>query len=263
MGKMTQKELQDYLKRSQTIILPYGVVEQHGYHLPLDTDIRNACEISRRIARELDCIVAPSVNYCFSGGTLNGTINIKPNTFSNMIGEIIESLATQGFLNIIIIPGHGGTESLLHLQESLRILKWLNPTLKETLIMLSPPWEFSETWMNIISESDFHAGKAETSLIKYWSPEIVKDKITLDEKVIAERLRDNPDSFQKRTFLSKSKYEIPNTEQHHDIKIGVIGYPNEYSIEIGKTITSQILKNLVFAIKNAIAEADKCRCKVS
>jgi creatinine amidohydrolase/Fe(II)-dependent formamide hydrolase-like protein len=42
MGEMTVLEVKEYLKTNKTIILPYGVVEQHGYHLPLDTDIRNA-----------------------------------------------------------------------------------------------------------------------------------------------------------------------------------------------------------------------------
>ena len=41
MGAMTVQEVRTYLKTKRTIIFPYGVVEQHGYHLPLDTDIRN------------------------------------------------------------------------------------------------------------------------------------------------------------------------------------------------------------------------------
>jgi len=127
MGEMTVGELQQYLKTNRTIILPYGVVEQHGHHLPLDTDIRNAEILGAKLAEKLGCIVAPTLNYCFSGGMLTGTVNVKPNTFSNMMGEIVESLTLQGFENILILPGHGGSESLLHLKESLRILKWLNP----------------------------------------------------------------------------------------------------------------------------------------
>ena len=103
MGEMTVNELQEYLKTSQTIILPYGVVEQHGYHLPLDTDIRNAEIMGAKLAEKLGCIVAPTLNYCFSGGMLTGTINVKPNTFANLVGEIIESLALQGFKNILIL----------------------------------------------------------------------------------------------------------------------------------------------------------------
>ena len=117
MGEMTVAEVNAYLQCNKTIILPYGVVEQHGYHLPLDTDIRNAEIMSLKIAEQLGCIVAPTLNYCFSGGLLTGTINVKPNTFCLLVGEIIESLARQGFENIIINPGHGGSESMFALKE--------------------------------------------------------------------------------------------------------------------------------------------------
>ena len=108
-------EVQKYLETSQTVIIPYGLSEQHGAHLPLDVDIRNCDFVSAKLAEKLGCITAPTLNYTFSGGMLPGTINVKPNTFSNLVGEIIESLALQGFENFIIVPGHGGSESLLHL----------------------------------------------------------------------------------------------------------------------------------------------------
>ena len=136
MQDMTFPEVKEYLKTNKTIIIPYALSEQHGAHLPLDVDIRNCNFVSAKLAEKLGCITAPTLNYTFSGGMLPGTINVKPNTFSNLVGEIIESLALQGFENFIIVPGHGGSESLLHLKESLRILKWLNPALKEC----SAPW---------------------------------------------------------------------------------------------------------------------------
>ena len=259
MGEMTVKELQEYLKNNRTIIFPYGVVEQHGYHLPLDTDIRNAKVMGEKIARELRCIVAPSLNYCFSGGMLEGTINVKPNTFSNMVGEIIESLVLQGFENIIIIPGHGGSESLFHLKESLRVLKWLNPALKDTMILMAALWDFSETWTSLFKSRDYHGGDAETSLIKHWMPEVVKEEVVLDEDEIAEMLRNDPDSYQKRTSFTKLGHEIPHTEQRESVKVGVMGYPNKSCAETGKKITNEILDGIVPVLKDAIATADKCR----
>ena len=259
MGEMTVKDLREYLKNNRTIIFPYGVVEQHGYHLPLDTDIRNATVMGEKLARELGCIVAPPLNYCFSGGMLEGTINVKPNTFSNLVGEIIESLALQGFENIIIIPGHGGSESMFHLKESLRILKWLNPSLKDTMILMAPLWDFSPTWTALFKNKDYHAAEAETSLIKHWTPEVVREEVVLDEAEIAEMLRNDPDSYQKRTAFTKLGHEIPNTEQSEKVKVGVMGYPEKSCIETGKKITQEILKNAVPVLKDAIATADQCR----
>ena len=152
MQDMTFPEVKEYLKTNKTIIIPYALSEQHGAHLPLDVDIRNCDFMSAKLAEKLGCIVAPTLNYTFSGGMLPGTINVKPNTFSNLVGEIIESLALQGFENFIILPGHGGSESLLHLKESLRILKWLNPALKDTLILLTQLWDFSPSWTELFAE---------------------------------------------------------------------------------------------------------------
>ena len=174
MQDLTVSELQEYLKTNQTVILPYALCEQHGFHLPLDTDIRNAEFCSKALAEKLGCIVAPVLNYTFSGGMLAGTINVKPNTFANLVGEVIESLVLQGFRNIIILPGHGGSESLLHLKESLRILKWLNPALKDTLILLTQIWDFSPTWTRLFDTQDYHASDAETSLLLHWCPEVVR-----------------------------------------------------------------------------------------
>lgn len=259
MGEMTVNELQLYLKRNRTIIVPYGVVEQHGHHLPLDTDIRNAEIMGAKLAEKLGCIVAPTLNYCFSGGMLTGTINVKPNTFSNLMGEIVESLALQGFQNIIILPGHGGSESLQHLKESLRILKWLNPALKDTMIMMVQLWNFSPTWLKLFKTRDYHAGEAETSLIKYWTPEAVRGKITLDEPAVAEMLRDDPDSYQKRSSFTGLNDEIQFTEQRREVKVGVMGYPEKASAATGRKITEEILANASPVLKKAIAQAEKAR----
>jgi len=259
MRLMTVEDIQAYLKTNKTIILPYGLCEQHGYHLPLDTDIRNAEYISAALAEKLDCLVAPCLNFTFSGGMLPGTINVKPNTFSNLVGEIIESLTIQGFRNFIIIPGHGGSESMLHLKESLRILKWLNPALADDLIMLCPIWDFSPTWTKLFRERDYHAAWAETSLMLHWCPEVVRKKIRMDEPDVAERLRDDPDSYQKRVSFTDLKQEVVQTSQREDVKIGVMGYPEKATAAFGAKIEAEFLKNATRELTKAIKDADKAR----
>jgi creatinine amidohydrolase len=256
----TFEEVAEYLKANQTIILPYALSEQHGAHLPLDVDIRNADFLSAKLAERLGCLTAPTLNYTFSGGMLPGTINVKPNTFSNLVGEIIESLHTSGFRNFIILPGHGGSESLLHLKESLRILKWLNPALQDTLILLTQIWDFSPSWTKLFDEQDYHAAWAETSLMLHWCPEVVrKDRIKLDVPEVAERLREDPDSYQLRESFTDLKQEIIQTSQRTDVKIGVMGFPERASAEFGAQIEAEFLDNATPAIQNAIAAADQAR----
>ncbi len=259
MRHLTVKDVQEYLKTKQTVIIPYALCEQHGYHLPLDVDIRNAEYSSLALAKRLDCLIAPVLNYTFSGGMLPGTINVKPNTFSNLVGEIIESLSLQGFRNFIIIPGHGGSESMFHLKESLRILKWLNPALHDDLILMLPIWDFSPTWTELFRQQDYHAAQVETSLLLHWCPEVVREEIVLDEPEVAERLRSNPDSYQHLESFTDLKQEIVNTSQRTDVKIGVMGYPQKASAELGAKIEGEFVENAAAAIGDAICKADEAR----
>ena len=262
MQDLTVLELQNYLAnaRHKTIIIPYALSEQHGYHLPLDVDIRNAEFCSRKLAEKLDCLIAPVLNYTFSGGLLTGTINVKPNTFSNLVGEIIESLALQGFDNFIILPGHGGSESMLHLKESLRIQKWLNPMLKNKMILMTPIWDFSPTWLELFNTRDYHAAMAETSLLLHWCPEVVrKDMLQTDVEEVAERLRSDPDSYQLRESFTELPQEVVQTSQRTDVVVGVMGYPEKASAELGAKLESEFLENASKAILQAIADADEAR----
>jgi creatinine amidohydrolase len=259
MRLLTVAEIRRRMTETNTVIIPYALSEQHGHHLPLDTDIRNAEYAARGLAERLGCLIAPTLNYTFSGGMLPGTINVKPNTFSNMIGEIIESLSRQGFRNFIILPGHGGSESMFHLKESLRILKWLNPSLRDDLILMLPLWDFSPTWTALFEQRDYHAAQAETSLMLHWCPEVVRTDIAMDEPEVAERLRSNPDSYQQLESFTALKQEIIQTSQREDVKVGVMGYPEKASAELGAKIESEFLENASRAVAEAIRQADAAR----
>ena len=261
MGEMTVKEIREYLKTNQTIIVPYGVVEQHGYHLPLSMDIHNAEVPAYVLAEKIGCIVAPPLNYCFSGGQLPGTINVRPVTFCQMMCDIVEALAAQGFKNILIYPGHGGSESLAQLKEALRILKWLNKSLEDIMIMILRRGDF---WLRekepCMTGGDFHAGDAETSLMLAYRPHLVRlDELELDEPELAEKMRHDQDAYQICTTLSGEKQEIPTTRQRPEIKVGVMGYPELATAERGVENVENAITPMAEMLKKAIATADENR----
>ena len=105
MEKMTVRELQAAMEQTKTVIIPTGVVVQHGFHLPLSTDSLNSVMPTVLAGDRLNAVVAPSVNYCFSGGELLGTVNVSPNTFGLYISEIVSEFVRMGFENIIILCG--------------------------------------------------------------------------------------------------------------------------------------------------------------
>ncbi|OGV45296.1 MAG: hypothetical protein A2017_08830 [Lentisphaerae bacterium GWF2_44_16] len=260
MGEMTVKEVREYLKSNQTIIFPYGVVEQHGYHLPLSMDIHNAEILAYKMAEKLDCIVAPCLNYCFSGGQLPGTINVKPNNFSNMVCDIMEALVNQGFLNIMVVPGHGGSESLLHLKESLRILKWMNPAMHKAMIIFIRRGDYSKRSMESLHAKDYHAGETETSLMLAYRPELVRmDEMEMDEPAIAEMMREDPDAYQLRTSFTGLKQEIANTAQRPEIKVGAMGHPERAKAETGIANTEDAIAGMIPVLKKALATAEEAR----
>jgi creatinine amidohydrolase/Fe(II)-dependent formamide hydrolase-like protein len=126
--------------------------------------------------------------------------------------------------------------------------------------MLVPIWDYSPTWFSLFETKDYHAAMAETSLLLHWSPEVVrKDKVALDSFEIAERLRQDPDSYQLRESFTDNPHEIVQTGQREDVKLGVMGYPEEASAEIGRRIEEEFVKNAGDALLKALAEADAAR----
>lgn len=250
MSNMTVEEVRDGLKVMKTIIVPVGVVEQHGYHLPLSTDIHNAVEMAERISAASGCFVAPSLNYCFSGGTLPGTINLSPHTFSLVLTDIFRSLVVQGFKTIIVLPGHGGTENTRAAYDAAENFQRLDPHLQGITIAFVPFWELSPTFMKCFDEGDFHAGKYETSLMLHLKPELVKmHKARLDDDDVLAIMRTDQDAFLVRHKKVESKYVVPKLTQNPGIQVGVMGDYKGASAELGETITNECVAALASMVK--------------
>jgi len=240
MYDMTLKEVREGLKEMKTVIVPVGVVEQHGYHLPLSVDILNAVEMASRVSDICGCFVAPPLNYCFSGGTLSGTINLSPQVFSLVIMDICRSLISQGFKNVVILLGHGGTENMKAAYDALENFQRLSPEIEDITLSLIPFWEFSPTFMQALPEGDFHAGKYETSLMLYWKLELVRmDQAELDNPELVARMRQDQDAYQHKHKNFDSKYVVPRITQVPEMEVGVMGNFEGANAALGKQIVEE------------------------
>lgn len=240
MYNMTVEEVRDGLKQMETIILPVGVVEQHGYHLPLSVDIHNAVEIGRMVSEETGCFVAPPIHYSFSGGTLPGTINISPQCFSMVVMEICHALVEMGFKNIVILLGHGGTENVRAAYDAAENFQRLRPKLTGISISVVPFWEVSPTFMKGFAEKDFHAAKYETSLMLYWKPEMVKmNKARLDKPHLTKMMAEDQDAFLQKSKIVDSQHVVPKLVQHPEIEVGVMGNYEGASAEFGRILAQE------------------------
>ena len=246
MEELTVKEMGSVMEKTKTVVIPVGLPEQHGFHLPLGTDILNAVIPPRIAGDRLNAVVAPSVNYCFSGGELMGTINVSPNTFGIYMSEICSEFIRLGFKNIVILLGHGGSENTDALKSTLQmLLRRDKDRTKDVAIAMMDVQELSPTGMKAVEEHDYHAGLIETSNMMYWRPDMVRDEIVLDEKEIAESLRTDPDWYAIHEKVVDNPFVIESVHQREEIKVGVMGYPEKANRELGEKVSGEIVDNLV------------------
>jgi creatinine amidohydrolase len=108
LGEMTNPEVETFLEKHHTIIVPTGATEQHGPHAPLLTDVLIPQEIARRAAPRIGALVAPPINYALSYPHVGftGLVHIRIPTFMSMIEDLCVAFANSGFKRIIFLNGH-------------------------------------------------------------------------------------------------------------------------------------------------------------
>jgi len=89
LGELTNSELESWLEKSSTVIIPVGAVEQHGPHSAMLTDVIIPTEIARRVAPRLEALVAPPVSYALSypHTGFRGVAQIRIPTFMALIED--------------------------------------------------------------------------------------------------------------------------------------------------------------------------------
>lgn len=148
---------------SRTLIVPLGATEQHGPHLPLDTDTRIATAWSEELGRRLDdAVVAPTLPYGSSGEhqSFVGTLSIGQEALHHVVVELVRS-AGHHFERVILVSGHAGNaQPLMSAVEQLQLEG-------HDVTALLPR----------IDGADAHAGHTETSLMLALAPEQVRTEL--------------------------------------------------------------------------------------
>ncbi|MGN0316159.1 MAG: creatininase family protein [Fusicatenibacter sp.] len=202
MMGMTYEEVETAVLRDAVVLFPIGVVEAHGPHLPLGTDLftslNQALEIKRYFDREgRACIVAPPFYF---GGTkamtrqFAGTFTSSKETIVSAVKDILASLDRFGFSKTVFLNAHGDdlqrTAMLQALIESNQVLKmrsywpeyaddieYLGFTGEEDYLLKITPMQLDEAfeiekWPE--DEFDIHAAAFETALMTDICPDMIR-----------------------------------------------------------------------------------------
>jgi len=152
----------DVGRRRPILLVPLGSTEQHGPHLPLDTDSRVAVAVCHRVAAvaTVGVMVAPALAYGASGEHQGfpGTLSIGREALAAVVTELGRS-AGSDYRLVLFVNGHGGNAEALAgamatLEGEGRPVRSWSPTVRD--------------------DSDSHAGRVETSLLLALAPELVR-----------------------------------------------------------------------------------------
>src|SRR5580693_3177223 len=244
--ELTSADFRDAIAQAQgTCLLPFGILEKHGPHLPLGTDLLDVRYAALHAAAQEYAVVFPEYYFgqIFEAKHEPGTVAYSRELQLKLLQETTDEMARNGCKKIVIVNGHGGNESMLPFFAQSQLEKPHD-------YVVYVQWGRDEPKGGPQKKDalDMHAGQSETSTMMISHPELVH----------LDRAASESGADQKRVNL-------PN-----DVYTGIWWYarfPNHYSGE-GALATKELgewnMKNWIAAIVEAIraAKADEQSLKI-
>jgi len=162
---MTWPRVQEQIKICPVAIVPIGATEQHGYHLPLGTDIFLAERLASIISDQIGALVYPSLNFGYSWvwRDIPGTVSLHQEHLRLLLIDIVKSVERYGISVLVFLNGHEANGATIKYaireaqdETKVKLLGMFYPGLQEIYQthMESPTWN-----------GMFHACEFETSLM--------------------------------------------------------------------------------------------------
>lgn len=209
------------------VLVPVGSVEQHGPHLPLDTDTEIAVAVAEAVAATVggEALVAPALSYGSSGEhqAFAGTSSIGTETLGLVVIELVRSMSTWAG-RIVFVNAHGGNLAALS---------------KAVFQMIAE--EHDVAWVPCATESvDLHAGLTETSLMLHLRPSAVRlERAEVGEtRPLAEIL---PQLVEGGVAAVSSN--------------GVLGDPTGATADDGQRILDAIVADVIARLEQGVADS--------
>jgi creatinine amidohydrolase len=237
-AKLSWPQVNEAADAGKVALLPVATYEDHGLHLPIDTDVLIADAVCRRTAELVpdDLVLLPCIPFGYSPHHIDGpgTLTIRWDTFIEYVRQVTNSLAYHGFRKILILNGHGSNRPVLDMAARLTVVD--NPDVQcgmlswwDMLRVKAAVAEFRE------SEWTGHACELETSVYLAVDPDNVD--MALARKDINPRMSRHfwsdlvdrrPDGYGTKVYMTDYWSTVSET--------GTWGDPTVASAEKGEAI---------------------------
>jgi len=219
-------------------VIPLGIIEKHGPHLPLGTDLFESREASLTAAKKEYAVVYPPyfVGQIFEARHQPGTIAYSNELMWKMLEETCDELSRNGLKKIVLVNGHGGNTSFLQYFCQSQLAS------KKDYIVVLFQEESNPTYSKEIeslkkAKLDGHAGEEETSMMTYIRQDLVDVKaITSQSGADQKKLDDLPFGYTGIWWYAK--------------------YPNHYASDVAQP-NKRLGELLILSWSDQIAELVK------
>jgi len=260
LGDLSCVDVKEYLKYSDTILIPKASLEQHGPHLPLYCDSISSTEVARRAGEQAGILYTPTLwlgyspQHLKSAGDGTGSMTLRVETYLNLLYDMGRSLIHHGFNRIIFVNGHGSNVKVVDpvlrklRNETGAVVAYYKPYAERYLGMLKDvlegPTEETPGW---------HAGELETSQCLCHNPKLVRmDRAVMDRAHAPKWL--NVDGSWKKSdgmpdceFQGYQYFSFPFEHQEFT-DTGIMGNPFRGAAYKGETAFSRFSNHLIDAV---------------
>ena len=169
--ELTADDFRSAIQQSEgTCLLPFGIIEKHGPHLPLGTDLMNVRHVTLAAVQSEFAIVFPEYYFgqIFEARHEPGTIAYSDSLQLQLLQETTDEMARNGCKKVIIVNGHGGNEHLLPYFAQTQLEKQ-----RDYVVYILPLFDAPPGGPPKKTTNDMHAGETETSEMLIARPDLV------------------------------------------------------------------------------------------
>lgn len=215
-------------EKDPTAVLPTGSTEQHGGHLPLDTDVFLAEQVALAACDGGVDLVLPPIAYGYNEKELTfaGTVSLPADTFWAVLEGIGRSLRRSGWRRLLIVNGHGWNNDLMRAATH-RLNEAPGLTVACCCYWDLCRQEVRELRSSAVPGGMAHGGEFETSLMLHLRPAAVRRERIADEISYRRTSHHHHDLFEKSPVFLPEPFELLSAG-------GVIGEPSKATAEKGQ-----------------------------